>query len=160
MPSSKTKKSSKTRDNKFGVDTIQFPDYLGTKELNQYVLFNINIRGKSELDKNKIKAGSEIVRTGSAQLDEEALAGALTKTGDIAALGFGVSKFNSSRAETARKNVGAGVPRGAGTLKAVGEAVECRRYDDRYLTPYAIERFLHRFVVDDRIAVMQPYIEE
>ena len=123
MPSSKTKKSSKTRDNKFGVDTIQFPDYLGTKELNQYVLFNINIRGKSELDKNKIKAGSEIVRTGSAQLDEEALAGAVTKTGDIAALGFGLSAFNSRRAETARKNNIAGVPRSGGTVKAAVEGV-------------------------------------
>ena len=38
----------------FSIEVLQFPDYLGTKELNQYVLFNINVRGKSE-----IKLGNE-----------------------------------------------------------------------------------------------------
>jgi len=123
MPTTKTKKSSKTRDNKFGVDVIQFPDYLGTKELNQYVLFNINIRGKSELDKNKIKAGSEVQRRGSAQLDEEALSSTRTGAAVTTAVVAGVSVAKSSLADTAKKAVTAGVPRGPGLGKALLQGV-------------------------------------
>ena len=27
----------------FSINVMQFPEYLGTRELNQYVLFNINV---------------------------------------------------------------------------------------------------------------------
>lgn len=117
MPTSKTKKSSKTRDNKFGIDTIQFPDYLGTKELNQYILFNINIRGKSELDKNKIKKGAEVVRTGSAQMGEEALATSRTGSevsGSLAVAATVVGNERNKAIATAQRS--AGTPRGVPLL--------------------------------------------
>lgn len=126
MPSPNRKKSSKTRDNKFGIDTISFPEYLDTKELNQYILFNINIRGKSELDKGKIKAGNQVIRTGSAQLDEAALSGARTGTEGIASVGAGIAVKKNEEAKAAQKSNAAGIPRGIGLLgyaKAAGAAL-------------------------------------
>lgn len=126
MPSPNRKKSSKSRDNKFGIETISFPEYLNTKELNQYILFNINIRGKSELDKSKIKAGNQVVRTGSAQLDEEALAGSRTGAEVTAAGAVGLSVFQKEAAKAATKSNTAGIPRGpgvGGVLKAGAAAV-------------------------------------
>jgi hypothetical protein len=37
-------------DNKFGVDIVQYPSDLQSVDLKHYVLFNINVRGKSEAD--------------------------------------------------------------------------------------------------------------
>lgn len=37
-------------DNKFGVEIVQYPSDLQSTDLKHYVLFNINVRGKSEAD--------------------------------------------------------------------------------------------------------------
>ena len=60
----------------FSINVMQFPDYLGTKELNQYVLFNINVRGKSTLTLGTEKKIAVVNRTGSAQPDKDQLAAA------------------------------------------------------------------------------------
>lgn len=57
----------------FSIDVLQFPDYLGTKELNQYVLFNINVRGKSKLKMGNEKKIAVVKRDNSAQLSESQL---------------------------------------------------------------------------------------
>ena len=60
----------------FSINVMQFPDYLGTKELNQFILFNINVRGKSTLTLGTEKKIAVVNRTGSAQPDKDQLAAA------------------------------------------------------------------------------------
>jgi hypothetical protein len=60
----------------FSINVMQFPEYLGTKEMNQYVLFNINVRGKSKLSLGSEKKIAVVNRVGSAQPNKDQLAAA------------------------------------------------------------------------------------
>jgi len=69
----------------FSINLLQFPEYLGTREMNQYVLFNINVRGKSQLKLGEEKKIAVVNRVGSANLTEKELQKA--KVGDEAIKG-------------------------------------------------------------------------
>jgi hypothetical protein len=58
----------------FSIEVLQFPDYLGTKELNQYILFNINVRGKSEIKQGNEKRIATVKRENTAQQTEDQMA--------------------------------------------------------------------------------------
>jgi len=68
---------------KFDIKTTTYPSDLGAPDLAHFVLFNINVRGKSELDKSKIRDGDgklrkelEVTRgSDSANLTKEAISG-------------------------------------------------------------------------------------
>lgn len=62
----------KSTTNKWNLNLIQYPENLGSSDTKQFVLFNINVRGKSQYNKeNRI---AEVRREDSAQLSEEELA--------------------------------------------------------------------------------------
>lgn len=62
----------KSTTNKWNLNLIQYPENLGSSDAKQFVLFNINVRGKSQYNKeNRI---AEVRREDSAQLSEEELA--------------------------------------------------------------------------------------
>ena len=77
--------SDEKTEKHFSIDIIQFPEYLGTKELNQYILFNINVRGKSKLKIGNEKRIAVVKRTNTANLTEDQLASG--KTVSTVALG-------------------------------------------------------------------------
>jgi len=59
----------------YGISQFQYPDDLGNEDLKHYVLFNINVRGKSKLTLgNETRSTVPVVRRDSAQLSEEQLA--------------------------------------------------------------------------------------
>lgn len=69
---------------KFGINVFQYPSDLGSKDLLHYIEFGINVRGKSEFDKNKqlfeVKRNPE-----AANLTEEQLGTVATTAGGVAA---------------------------------------------------------------------------
>ena len=64
--------TSKNTSKHFTIQSLSYPEDLGTKELNQYILFNINIRGKSKIDEGKkiavVKRASDSANLSEAQL--------------------------------------------------------------------------------------------
>jgi hypothetical protein len=92
----------------FSIEVLQFPDYLGTKELNQYVLFNINVRGKSEIKLGNEKRIAVVNRENTAQQTEKQLSAASTASLGVggAVLGGAVSQIFTAMARNKRAKSG------------------------------------------------------
>jgi hypothetical protein len=107
-----TDKAIKRQDNKYGVKIKQYPSDLQTADnLKHYVLFNINVRGKSSIDKSKRLF--EVRRDpNSANLSRDQLAGpgirGVTAVSAGAAAGVAVSSLVKGAAKAFGKS-GAGV---------------------------------------------------
>jgi hypothetical protein len=87
----------------YGISQFQYPDDLGNEDLKHYVLFNINVRGKSTLTlANETRSTTPVVRQDSAQLSEEQLGSLRTAALTLGGAGAGVaagalvSEFKSS----------------------------------------------------------------
>lgn len=84
-------KAKNNKDNKYGIDTIQYPSDLHMFENQHYVLFNINVRGKSKLDAKK-KVLFEVSTHGkSANLSPEQLSAASTAGMQLAGTAAGAA---------------------------------------------------------------------
>ena len=147
----------------FSIDVLQFPDYLGTKELNQYVLFNINVRGKSKLKIGNEKKIAVVKRDNTAQLTESQLQNAKVASEVVvgglggAAAASGLSKLfgNSAnqkqaltgleKSKQAAINTGVKVGGAAlGALTAVGiGATELLEADTSYRISDAIALYIN-----------------
>lgn len=90
----------------FSINVMQFPEYLGTRELNQYVLFNINVRGKSKLKLGSEKKVAVVERVGSANLNKAGLQAA--KVGDEIAKGAGVGIAGQAAVSKIMADMGSG----------------------------------------------------
>lgn len=96
-------KPIKTNDNKFGINVKQYPSNLQSDELKHYVLFNINVRGKSKTDPGKRLF--EVKRDpNSANLTEDALAAAATN-GMAVSAGLAVGASVTSLVKNAKRSV-------------------------------------------------------
>lgn len=78
---------TKTDKNKFKVDIMQYPSDLQTAEnLKHYILFNINVRGKSKFNENKILFEAQR-NPNSANLSKDQIASPAIRTATYAAAG-------------------------------------------------------------------------
>lgn len=104
--STKPDRSADRIDNKFGVKILQYPSDLQTSpDLQHYVLFNINVRGKSEIDKSKRLF--EVTRNpGSANLSVDQLSSNGIRGATYAAAGTAAGVAVSSLAKGAAKSFG------------------------------------------------------
>jgi hypothetical protein len=86
------KQSSSPADNKFNINTLVYPSDLGGSDLKHYVEFQINVRGKSEF--NKDARLFEVKRQSDASLTEKELQTAVTTGAGLAgaAIGYGITK--------------------------------------------------------------------
>ena len=93
-------------DNKFGVEILQYPSDLQTSpDLQHYILFNINARGKSEIDTSKRLF--EVTRNqGSANLSVEQLSSNSIRGATYAAAGAAAGVAVTSLAKGAAKAFG------------------------------------------------------
>lgn len=93
-----TNSSSEKKSKKFNFSVLSYPSDLGSDDLQHFVTFRINIRGKSKFDQDKIV--SEVRRDpDSAGFTSESISTAATTATQIAAgvIGFGIAKNFLSR---------------------------------------------------------------
>lgn len=124
------------------LNVYQYPEGLGSADnLKQFVLFNINVRGKSKFNKDQ---RLEVVRReDSAQLSEEELSSAATATSAVAgaAAGAGIAslalnfsdKLNQKGSSSGNKNaatkVKEGLVKGAGAVAGAAAGVALAKSD-------------------------------
>jgi len=100
---------------KYEINVIRFPDNLGSQELQHYISFSINIRGKSKFDTGSTRL-FEVRRNNAAQLSADELATAGKTLGAGAVVGASIGAM-------AAKKVTESVPKtGAKPNTAAGSA--------------------------------------
>jgi len=102
------------KDNKYNINLLRYPSDLGTNDLQHFITFKINIRGKSKFDQDKV-IGQVTRDPDSANFTNDQLATSATTVTQIGAgvLGFGIAKNllskyvkTGSTGSSVAKNVG------------------------------------------------------
>lgn len=148
-----TDKTIRSTDNKFGVKILQYPSDLQTKpDLKHYVLFNINVRGKSKIDKSK-RLFQVKKDPNSANISEDQLASpGIRKVTDISAgvgagvavtsLANGVAKaFGKTGVLASTAATGAGIAAGV-TVERVMATADILKPDTTYRISDAIALYV------------------
>jgi len=98
---------------KYDINTTTYPSDLGAPDLAHFVLFNINVRGKSELDKSQIRDGNGNLReelaikrgSDSANLTKEQIASPTIRGATFTAAGAAAGIATTSLVNSASKAV-------------------------------------------------------
>ena len=95
-------------DAKFGINVIRFPDNLGSNELQHYISFSINVRGKSKYDTGQTRL-FEVRRNNAAQLsaDEMSTAGKVLGVAAGAVVGASIAAMGAKKITEAVPKTGA-----------------------------------------------------
>jgi len=105
------------------LDIIKFPSNLGDSDLQHYVLFQINVRGKSKAKFNYDTFDTEIVRNSAAQLNPEEAGRAFDLSVGLITAGaltaFGAKKIFSTMTQVAGRSGSLGA-RSAGAIAGGG----------------------------------------